>query len=550
MNSFFETLKGLGPAKLGIVGAAVAAVIAGTIMIASNFSGPAMSLLYNQLEGADTSAISGRLDALGVPYQISPEGDQIFVPGDRVLDLRMKLAGEGLPASEAVGYEIFNEGQALGQTGFTQQINKTRAMEGELARTIRNMDIVSAARVHLVLPQRELFTRQTRQPSASIILQTRGKPTDAQIKSIQHLVASAVPDLQPGRISIVDERGNLLASGSDSDEQRQADIISGMDEQRRRYQDRIRSQIEELIGRSIGNANVRAEVTADMDFDRVTTNEEIFDPESQVVRSTNTEEITDDRTDRDGEQAVSVQTNLPDAALGANEGGGITSQANRAETRETTNFDISRKVITRTHEGGGLKKLSVAVMVNGTWADGTGEQEGQRIFTPRSAEDVQKIEQLVRSAVGFDEERGDVVQVVPMQFEDFTNPFEETGPLAFIGLTKEDVLKLANSLMLLIVGILAILLVLRPLTARIIAMGEEAHEAAAELPGLEPAGALAAPDMDVDFEQAEEAELEAMIDLEKVEGRVKASSVRKIGEIIDKHPEEAVAILRNWMYES
>src|SRR3954464_15349456 len=201
---------------------------------------PQLTTLFTELSLEDSSAIIKDLERQAIPYELRNDGAAIMVPKDKVTRLRMKLAEGGLPRGGGVGYEIFDKSDALGTTSFVQNINHLRALEGELARTIRGIDRVQSARVHLVLPERPLFSRETPEPSASIVVRVRGALEPAQIRAIRHLVASAVNGLKPQRVSIVDEAGQLLADGSGDSSN---DSAIG-DERRSAFEKRMRSQIE------------------------------------------------------------------------------------------------------------------------------------------------------------------------------------------------------------------------------------------------------------------------------------------------------------------
>ncbi|MBK8209007.1 MAG: flagellar M-ring protein FliF [Rhodospirillales bacterium] len=253
----------------------------------------------------------------------------------------MTLAEQGLPSGGSIGYEIFDGSNALGSTNFQQNVNLVRALEGELSRTIRGIADVKAARVHLVLPQRELFSRDKPQASASVLLQMRGRSRLAptQVAAIQQLVASAVPALTAGRISIVDNAGTLLSEGNDG-----ADPVAGSvakaDQRRRNLETHLSQTIEQLVERTVGAGKVRAEVSVDMDFDRIDRSEEIFDPEGQVVRSTQT--VDQSGSNRQGTSPpVSVATNLPDAQPVPEQSDRELSSDKRSE--ETVNYEISER---------------------------------------------------------------------------------------------------------------------------------------------------------------------------------------------------------------
>lgn len=547
MNGFIQSLRQLGPVRLGALGIVALLTLGFFGYIGTRVAAPTYSLLYADLDLKDSAQITQRLDALGIPYEIRGDGSGILVPSDQVAKLRMTMAEAGLPRGGSVGYELFDKSEGLGTSSFVQNVNQLRALEGELARTIASISTVQAARVHLVLPRREVFQRDRQEPSAAIVLKLRGAERlgKGQVAAIRHLVAAAVPGLKPAQISVVDGEGNLLARGGEEAGFAGADA----DEARIAYENRLARTVEEMIERTVGPGKVRAEVRADMDFDRVTTSSEVYDPDGQVVRSTQT--VTEQNDQSDGaDQAVTVANNLPDAQKPSESAAGRTRSA---RSEETVNYEISKKVTSHVREGGVVRRLSVAVLVDGIW---TLNKDGQRQWQPRPAEEMERIGALVRSAIGFDEKRGDRVEIVNLRFAGN----EEVGTssddgLMLLGLDKNDLIRLVEGLALMLVGLLVVLVVVRPFLNRL-------AEAA---PALAPAGAPLLPDGTPDVAGALPAppgtalapgaapgaveEEDPLIDISKVEGRVRKSSVKKIAEIVDKHPEETVAILRQWMYQ-
>lgn len=534
-------LRNLGPLRLAALAGVAVVLLAFFAFVMTRLSATEMSLLYGELDMADSAKIVERLDSLGIPYELAADGAQIRVPEDQVLRLRMSMASEGLPAGGSIGYEIFDRENALGTTNFVQQVNHLRALEGELARTITSIGQVKSARVHLVIPQRELFSRDKPEPSASIILVQRGTLDRSQVIAIQHLVAAAVPGLKPTAVSVVDEQGNLLARGTDEG---MANPTNAQ-EMRQAYENGMRRSIEELLQRSLGYGKVRAEVTAEMNFDRITTNSETYDPDGQVVRSTQTVEEQSDSTE--GADAVTVANNLPDPTLQDAAG---QSRSTTARTEETVNYEITKTVETHVSEAGTVKRLSVAVLVDGLYSPA---EDGTLAYEPRSAEELEKIAKLVRSAVGFDEARGDTVEVVNMRFVDSMADLAEPDALPF-GLQKSDLIRIAEMLVLGIVAVLVMLLVVRPMVGRLLETAEATAQEglltdqSTATPALAgPAGAPgelpAPPGTDV------ATEIEKMIDINQVEGRVRESSLKKISELVDRHPEEAVNIMRSWLYQ-
>lgn len=551
MDALNQLLRGIGVGRLAAMAGIAAALFGFFVFLSTRIASTDMGLLYADLDINDSSQIVAKLDSLGVPIELRADGRQILVPKDQVLRLRMAIAQEGLPLGGAIGYEIFDRTSSFGTTSFVQKINHLRALEGELSRTIRSLKQVKGARVHLVLPQRELFSRKEREPSASIVLRMQGsyRLDRAQVLAVQHLVAAAVPNLKPGRISIIDESGALLARGK-ADGAENAQMASTLQEYREAYENRLRGAIETLLERSVGLGKVRAEVSAEMDLDRVTLNSEIYDPDSQVIRSTQTVEEEEKSTERIADGAVSVAGNLPDAGQIDGAGGSSLSQITRTE--ETVNYEISKTIKTQIHETGTVKRLSVAILVDGIYSTGP---DGKTVYAPRGEEELEQLARLARLAIGYDEARGDNVEVINLRFASADVPIEDEVGESFLGFTKADLFQIMEVLVLGVVSILVLLLVVRPLVSRAMTMTAQApspHESEAAQIAAATTAALAAPASASELSDAmaeEESEAETMIDMARVDGRVRASSIKKISDIVEKHPEEAIAIMRQWMYQ-
>ena len=290
------------------MGAVTLALMAFFAFLIVRATAPQMSPLFTDLSVEDSSAIIKDLERQGIPYDIKNDGAIVLVPKEQIPRLRMKLAEGGLPKGGGVGYEIFDKSDALGATSFVQNINHLRALEGELSRTIRAIDRVQQARVHLVLPERPLFSREKAEPSASIVLKVRGTLEAQQVRAIRHLIASAVNGLKPQRVSVVDETGRLLADGSADD----AGGGATADERKLAYERRMREQVESIVTSVVGPGHARVQLTADFDFNRITQTSDKFDPESRVVRSSQTrEEIMASSDPNAG--SVSVGNELPGA---------------------------------------------------------------------------------------------------------------------------------------------------------------------------------------------------------------------------------------------
>jgi flagellar M-ring protein FliF len=544
-----QALKNIGPGRIAIVGGVFLGLIIFFIIFVTRFTSPSMEVLYSDLDTADSTRITAQLQTMGAKYQLKQGGKEILISAKDVTRVRLELAEQGMGGS-VLGYELFDRSEAIGTTNFMQNVNYIRALEGELSRTIESLNSVKGARIHLVMPKRELFSRKKQEPSASVFLRMRGatRLSSEQISAVQHLVAAAVPSLTPKHISVIDNKGKLLAGGFE-DADGMGAVSSKIDEKNRILENRLAKTLEELIEKSVGFGHVRAEVHAEMDFDRISTNEERYDPEGQVVRSTQSIEETSSTKDSDGSPSVTVGTNLPDADQDSGDSQSSSAAENRTE--ETVNFEISKKVINHIREAGTIKKLSVAVLVDYKHEL---NEEGVKTAIKRSPENMELLANLVKGAIGYDADRGDQIEVIQMVFKDSIDVEEQLDQ--FFGLDKNDLLRIVEIIVLGIVALLVILLVIRPLISRAFEANTAAATAAqaeserlladqaAEALALAGPGGLPAPsDMDV------EDEFEELIDIDRVEGRIKASSMRKVGEIVEKHPEAALSIIRGWMYQ-
>lgn len=572
MNGTLDFLKGLGPARLMALGGVSIALVAFFAFIMMRVTTPQMALLYSGLPVSDSAEIVAKLEAMNVPYQLKGDGTAIMVPQPEALRLRMSMAEAGLPSGGSVGYEIFDDQSALGTTSFVQNLNHLRALEGELARTIRALDSIEAARVHLVLPERELFSRERQDPTASIVVRARGGLARSQAKGIQFLVASAVEGLVPGNVSIIDETGQMLAGGDGAE----GGMGSSLDERQQTYETRLRRQVADIVTSVVGPNRARIQVAAELDFNRITRNSETFDPEGQVVRSTQTVEESSSATERDAQDGVTVGNALPDA-IGQGGEADASSSETAARVEETVNYEISRTTTTEVVEAGRVKRLSVAVLVDGAYETAA---DGTQTYVPRTDEELELIGRLVRSAIGFDAARGDTVEVVNLPLSDVAvDPLEtEAAPQGFMA--SLDMMRLAELGALLIVTVLAIFLVARPLIARLTGGGGAVRQAGpaalasagggapqltgpggAQMPqGAGQHPAIAGPD-GAPAQLGDGAggggmaalpgnSTSNMIDIAQVEGQVRESSVRKVGEIVQNHPEESLSILRSWLHET
>jgi flagellar M-ring protein FliF len=556
MKALLDGLKALGAVRLAAMGAvALGLMTLLAVMVLRSGSSDQMSLLYGDLDPRDTSQIVDQLNRRHVPYRLGGGGTQVLIPTDQVPESRMLLAKDGLPSGGSIGYELFDRGDSYLFSAFQQKISETRAMEGELARTIRSIRGIRAARVHLVLASREPFAREQQEAQASVMLTMIGaQRLDKEgVQAILNLVAAAVPGLRAHNIAVVDSRGDLLARAGEP--VNQASEAATADEVRRATELRLSRAVEEMLEKTLGSGRVRAEASVRMDFDKINETKELFDPDGQVTRSTQTVNSTSKTTEAN--PAVTAQNNLPNADPGTQNNG---SQDGRQE--ETTNFEIGKTVRTLIREQPRIDRISLAVMVDGSDQPGA---DGKPQWQPRSAEDLERLTSLVKSAIGYDEKRGDQVNVVSMRFVVDEQPAPESGGLLGMHLEKPDFMHLAQTALFGVIGLLALLLVLRPMVTRLTALAPaglvlaDGSAAGGGYPGgiptlSAPSGmaALAGPGSSGAGSSgggatAAQLEDEAMISLSQIEGQMRASSLRKLTDIVGKHPDETLTIMRGWM---
>ncbi len=536
MQSLVAFLKGLGASRLMAMVAVTTALLGFFAFVIMRVTTPQMTTLFTDLSFEDSSSIIKDLERQAIPFELRNEGAVIMVPKDKVTRLRMKLAESNLPKGGGVGYEIFDKSDALGTTSFVQNINHLRALEGELSRTIRAIDRIQAARVHLVLPERPLFAREAPEPSASIVVRVRGSLEPQQIRAIRHVVASAVNGLKPQRVSIVDEAGRLLADGASKDPE-----IAVGDERRTAFEKRIRNEVEAIVSSVVGQGRARVQLTADFDYNKVTQTSDKFDPEGRVLRSSQTREESALTAENSGQ--VTVNNELP---------GNQTSTATPAardqskKSEETNNYEISRTTKTEITEAGRVNRISVAVLVDGAY---TKNEKGEMVYQDRTKEQLDQIATLVRSAIGFDQKRGDQVEVVNLRFAEApTVPpvVEPTGLLGMLQFTKDDVMYVIELGVMMLLGLVVLFMVIRPLVKRILA--SEVIPALAEpLPALTDGSAQEGGSGQALIPGTSAAS--QLIDVAQVQGQVHAQAVHRVGELAERNPNETASIVRQWLNE-
>lgn len=536
VNNFLQTLKNLSPGRLIALAGVALFLISFFGYLFSRIGNSDFAVLYSDLDLENAKQIVSQLETENVKYKLLDNGTTILVPTDDVNRLCINTADiAAASGGSSVGYEIFDNSDALGSTNFVQNINLVRALEGELARTIRSVDNIKSARVHLVLPKREMFSREEQQPSASVVIKTKdGKKLGlASIQSIQKLVSAAVPKLDVKNIAIVDSAGNLLTQNFENPEALSAanNEVMRMEQERK-----IAQKVQSLLENSLGEGSVRAQVNLVMNFDKVVTNEEIYDPDSQVVRSQTS--VTEEGVNNSREVPVSVAQNIPNADVVNNNSG---SYSNNSRTEEVMNYEISKVIRNKIKNSGDIERMSVAVLVDGVYEK---DADGNMVYKPRTQEEMNKITALVKSAVGFDAERGDKVEVENMRFVNVMPDEVEPVERLFFGFTKTELMRMSEGLGVAIVAVLVILLVIRPLI----------NNAFETVPSSSDAKLIGDSGRDDNMLLSsflnDDMNFDDMVNMDKVDGRIKASSVRKINDFIDKNPDAAVNVIRSWLYQS
>jgi flagellar M-ring protein FliF len=552
VESFLGSIRQFGVGRLAAmlgVGAGVVAVLVALVM----FMGKEPNeLLYSNLDLKEASEVTQALDQAGIKYETKGDGSTIMVPRDKVASARLMVAGKGLVSSGSIGYEIFDTNNALGQTDFVQQLNRQRALQGELERTIKAMQGVNSVRVHLVLPKRQLFEEDAEQPSAAVTIGVGSRePSSDMVRAIQNLVSSSVPNMKAEKVAVIDQHGKTLSAPSD-------ESLAGKMAQDRKseVEARIAKTVKDMIEGVLGPGKARVNVTADLDLNRVTTQEERFDPDGQVIRSESTTEASSQENKNDDNTGVTAAANVPGGqANGFQQLGSRTGQND-----SVTNYEISKSVKTTVQEPGTIKKLAVAVAIDGVSAP-MGADGKPGAYTPRTAQEIQQIEELVKTAVGFDAERGDQVRVTNIKFpQPEDQGLEKQGLLA--GFDKNDIMRAAELGVLAVVALLILLFAVRPFiknlsapapgqialagptgaapVTRLVTLADGTQQQVVVDQSGEPIALAAPPVSDID----------QRIDIAKIEGQVKASSIKRVSEFVEKHPDESVAILRNWLHES
>lgn len=538
IQSIISNLRGFGVKRLAML-AGIAVLVMGVIGIASVYlNRPAYDTLYVGLDRSDVNQIGLVLGEAGIGFDVGADGTSVLVPAGTTAQARMLLAEKGLPTSANAGYELFDNVGAMGLTSFMQQITRVRALEGEIARTIQSIAGIKAARVHIVMSERANFRRDEQQPSASVVIRYAGIDAEKSAQSIRHLVAAAVPGLSADKVTVLDSNGNLLAAGDDPSNTSAARTLG--------VEQTVEAQIGDNIRRALtpylGPDNFRASVKADVNTDTRQTEETIFDPGSRVERSVQSVRANENSNQRQASTPASVEQNLPETQATSTEGPQTSSANDRKE--EITNYEINSKKIATVSNGYTVTKMSIAVVVNQDrlktilGKDATPEQIAKRVA------DIQK---MVTSATGFDDKRGDVIDVSAVEFIDGLNgeAIPQAGMLDSVG---QHAGTLINAGAFIVVVFLVAFFGLRPMAAALTAKatpaiaGPNFDEVQRSLPTPE---AAASADAGVPIGTLPGARPGAT-PLDDLRQKIRPAPQERLARMVDLNEERTAQILRKW----
>jgi flagellar M-ring protein FliF len=548
LRTILGNLTAIGPRRLGLLGTAGALVLLAVAAAAVMLNRPAFETLYVGLERGDVNQIGLALTEAGIRFDVNSDGTAVLVPAGQTAQARMLLAEKGLPTSANAGYELFDQVGSLGLTSFMQEVTRVRALEGEIARTLQGLAGVKAARVHIVMGERESFRRDAQEPSASVVIRTMsGVDARATAQAIRHLVAAAVPGLGLEKVTVLDAGGILLAAGDDPANAGAGRALT--------VAQTVEAAIEENIRRALspylGPENFRASVKAEVNTDTRQTEETIFDPESRVERSVQVVRSNENSSQRDAANTVSVEENLPETEDAPTSGPQSEETAERKE--EITNYEINSKRIATVSNGYTLNRMTVAVVINrGRLQAILGEGAGPEAL----AERVKEIEALVASAAGFTEARGDVITVSPVEFVDGLDGVELAEPGVMDALGSQAGTLINAGAFLLAIALLA-LFGLRPLAAALRAPAQGVSDGAERMspaalpqPGQFAAalGSPGAPELG-----AAGVALPAMepgaTPLDDLRQKIKSAPQERLARMVDLSEERTAQILRKWALE-
>lgn len=529
-NRSKEVWGGWSMAKRIAAASTAVILLAGIIGLSLYMGRTEYKVLYSNLGPEDASSVIKALQSDKIRYQLADNGTTILVPQEVVYDQRIKLAGEGALVGTGIGFEIFDKVK-VGQTDFVQKVNYTRALQGELSRTISEFPSVESARVHLVMPTRSLFVEERQSPSASVVLKLNRpnqKPEQREIDAILNMMVMAVEGLDKNHVSITDNGGKVLY-------QPEEDSLTGISttqmEHRQQMQRNLERRIEEMLTPIFGQGRVIAKVNADMDFSQRTIRREIFDPEKTVVRS-------EQRSEESQQGRANLEAGAPDANFRADGITGSVSHQNGTRETRTTNYEINREEEQIIANVGDLRRLTVAVIIDGSYE----KTDGVWNFVPRRPEELERVRHLVSNAVGLNAARGDSLEVSSAPFNDSEPPREPN----FGDVLAEYAERLGRPLLNALLAFLFLMLIVRPVVLALIRPKVEAGEMVEGLEGLPSAEEQLAL-----YEALEEAargdeDAETEDDEDLVFKDIEALKAH-IFTLSDNHMEQVVTLVRGWM---
>lgn len=568
MTGILQNLKSLGAVRLSIIGGVVAVVMGVLLFGLSQVTKPVFSPLYSGLSPTEASEIVRTLESASIPVEVSTDSAVVSVPRQNFARARMALAENGLPSEGAPGWELFDEGSGLGMNTFMQKVNRLRALEGELARSIQTIKGVDSARVHLVMPEREAFSRERTEPSASVVIRSGNAYSmeDEQAVSIQHLVASAVANLPPGKVTVLSADGGIIISEGGEGSSSEATVGSLAAAKEQRYAENIRK----LLSARVGAGNARVQVSVDIDTEREVVVSETYDPDQQVVRSSETsEDISESNEQNPGN--VSVENNLPEN-LAQDDGGNGGSSSTSQSTSEVLNYEIGSTRSETVKEPGDVERISVAVLVNGIY---NRQDNGDTEYQQRDPEEIERLQELVKTAIGFDEARGDQVSVESLRFMDYSMDVGSPITPSVLDILKENIMTIIKWLFVLMIVALVMLVGVRPVVQRVIpaplksddeededdvSEGEDGETDGAQPQSAQGSGAGTGPgggssfpeptgDMSPELQNAHDAARkdDEMINIMSVKGGVRQKRIERVKELADAREDDTVRLVRGWI---
>jgi flagellar M-ring protein FliF len=532
--STLETITSMGRQRiiaLGVAGTVILAVAAFALSIAT---APKYRALVSNVSASNAAEIVQSLENDGYTPKISVDGTMISLPEGDLARARMSLAVAGLPATGNAGWELFDDASSVGMNTFLQRVNRLRALEGELSRSVQTLDTVESARVHLVLPERETFSQDRPEPTASVVIRMRrGLPMQRkQAIAIRNLIAASVPSLSPDRVTVLSTSGEVILTDND-----QASS-EGLASRRTAIEDRLARNIESILSARVGAGNVRVKVAASLDASREVIVEQSYNHDEQVARTTSSRaEKTQGSNGSAG--GIDAANNMPGVEIGGT--GGSRKEESSTKTQDQTTFEIGSTRSERVKEAGEIKRLTVAVLINGTMEDGN--------YIERSPAELTRLESLTKSAIGIDPSRGDVVTIESLRFIDEAAPWDDQEVENRLNLLIATHFgSILRGVMAIIVVLLVLLFGVRPLLKRI-----SSQQAQSQIPDTTSPTTETTPDINPpktvseSVNQRQVQEGEDFISIESVSGRIMRRYVDQLADIVDNDPEAATRTIKAWI---